>query len=788
MKKFLLSCFLALSIGASAQYSYIGDFENPGYSATIYKQFGGGSQFTGAACNGDNGGRLLTTAAISSTGYMVDLTTIGQTGNGQKVDFSVGYKKASGVAGTLQLAYFVYDSVSALWSVNLVGSPVTLTSAALTTCSTLTATLPAGTVQPDAIVGVGAWFVRSGTDNGSIYLDDINIIQDASVTGAPTCTTITSPGDGSTISAGTAKMIWDSVPTAVNYKVTVGTTLGGSEIFNGTVNGTMLNLSLAKSIMYYAKVVPSNVNGDAVDCSGISFSTDNNIAYCGGITSTTPAATYPLSSVTLNGITNTSAATVGAPAYEDFTSRVFSVKAGVSYSITAIGTGLGANMFGMTVFVDWNEDGDFNDANERYFQGPLVTGTGNPINLSGSIAVPAGTTVGTKRMRVKYNFQGTSTTPQSALADPCSNMTNGQTEDYSVAVSLVTNAPLCTIITAPANNATAVPTNAIMTWAAASEVSGYKLYIGTTSGGTDVANGTVVTGSSYQLSLLPFTDYYAKVVPYNTIGDAAGPCTEIMFTTGAISYCAPTPGYSSVEPTTNVTFAGIDNTTSAEVGATPAYEQFLNQIAQVRRSGTYTISMNANTDGASFRHFFAVFFDWNQDGDFDDAGEQYFTNVPDFKFVLGSDGVNGTSVIGNIVIPADAKLGQTRMRVKSAFYGASGPNTNPNLANFANGCSTTGSSYGQIEDYTVNVDVSAATSNIGKKSKISIYPNPFQDVLKISDMKGVKAISVSDVSGRQVKNLKPSAELNLSDLKTGLYIVTLQMEDGTIQSFKAIKK
>ena len=93
MKKFLLSCFLALSIGASAQYSYIGDFENPGYSATIYKQFGGGSQFTGAACNGDNGGRLLTTAAISSTGYMVDLTTIGQTGNGQKVDFSVGYKK-----------------------------------------------------------------------------------------------------------------------------------------------------------------------------------------------------------------------------------------------------------------------------------------------------------------------------------------------------------------------------------------------------------------------------------------------------------------------------------------------------------------------------------------------------------------------------------------------------------------------------------------------------------------------------------------------------------------------
>ncbi|WP_423975022.1 T9SS type A sorting domain-containing protein [Kaistella sp.] len=52
----------------------------------------------------------------------------------------------------------------------------------------------------------------------------------------------------------------------------------------------------------------------------------------------------------------------------------------------------------------------------------------------------------------------------------------------------------------------------------------------------------------------------------------------------------------------------------------------------------------------------------------------------------------------------------------------------------------------------------------------------------------MKSISVSDVSGRQVKNMKPSAELNLSDLKTGLYIVTLHMEDGTVKSFKTVKK
>ena len=784
MKKFLLSCFIALGITSSAQYNYMGDFENPGFSPTTYKQFGGGSQFAGAACNGGFGGQLLPTAAITQTGYMVDLNTIGQTNNGQKIDFSVSYKKASGVAGTLQLAYFLYDSVAGNWRINLVGSPVTLTTAALTTCTTLSATLPSGTIQIGDIVGLGAWFVRSGTANAGIFLDDINLTQEV-VSTPPGCATIVSPANGSVISAGTANMAWNAVATAVNYKVKIGTTPGGTDVFNGTVAGTDLNISLAKSTMYYASVVPSNLNGDATGCTEISFTTNTSIAYCGGIVSSSPAATYPIASVTLNGTTHTSSAAVGSPAYEDFTADVFNVKSGSTYTLSAVTTGLGTNVFAMTVFIDWNEDGDFNDAGERYFQSPLVSGTGNPINLSGSIAVPAGTTVGMKRMRVKYNFQGSSTVPQSMIADPCSDMTNGQVEDYSVSVTLLTAAPVCTTVTNPTAGAVGVPTNATMTWNAATDASGYKLYIGTTAGGTDVANGLVVSGTSYNLALTPFTMYYAKVVPFNSIGDAVG-CTEISFTSGDISYCAPAPGYTNIEPTTNVTFAGIDNTTDATVGGTPAYEQFLGQIAQVRRGGTYPISMNANTDGASFRHFFAVFMDWNHDGDFDDAGEQYFTTVPDFKFVLGSDGT-GAPATGNIVIPADAKLGQTRMRVKSAYYGASGPNTNPNLANFANGCSTAGSTFGQVEDYTVNVDVSAATSNVDK-NKVSVYPNPFQDVLKISDVKGVKSISVSDVSGRQVKNLKPTAELNLSELKTGLYIVTLNMEDGTVKSFKAIKK
>ena len=85
------------------------------------------------------------------------------------------------------------------------------------------------------------------------------------------------------------------------------------------------------------------------------------------------------------------------------------------------------------------------------------------------------------------------------------------------------------------------------------------------------------------------------------------------------------------------------------------------------------------------------------------------------------------------------------------------------------------------------MDPSLATSSVTKNA-VLVYPNPFHDVLKISDVKGVASITITDVSGRTVKNMKPSTELNLSSLNAGLYIVTLHMEDGSVKTVKAIKK
>jgi len=72
--------------------------------------------------------------------------------------------------------------------------------------------------------------------------------------------------------------------------------------------------------------------------------------------------------------------------------------------------------------------------------------------------------------------------------------------------------------------------------------------------------------------------------------------------------------------------------------------------------------------------------------------------------------------------------------------------------------------------------------------KIMVYPNPFSEILKISDVKEVQSISVFDNSGRLVKSVKPFVELNFSVLNEGTYFLVLNMKDTTSKTFKIIKK
>lgn len=81
------------------------------------------------------------------------------------------------------------------------------------------------------------------------------------------------------------------------------------------------------------------------------------------------------------------------------------------------------------------------------------------------------------------------------------------------------------------------------------------------------------------------------------------------------------------------------------------------------------------------------------------------------------------------------------------------------------------------------------TSEADSAGSIKVYPNPFTDVVNISDAKDLKSVSVLDMSGRMVKSVaNPGRQLNLGELKSGIYILKLDFKEGLVQNIKVIKK
>lgn len=99
-----------------------------------------------------------------------------------------------------------------------------------------------------------------------------------------------------------------------------------------------------------------------------------------------------------------------------------------------------------------------------------------------------------------------------------------------------------------------------------------------------------------------------------------------------------------------------------------------------------------------------------------------------------------------------------------------------------------GSTTGQFKLSAYDASI-LGTSEAVTKNNLKVYPNPFADVLNISDASKVKNVLVTDISGRLVKTIaNPSSSLQLGELKSGMYIVTLEMKDGSRQTIKTIKK
>src|SRR5690606_4068432 len=219
----------------------------------------------------------------------------------------------------------------------------------------------------------------------------------------------------------------------------------------------------------------------------------------------------------------------------------------------------------------------------------------------------------------------------------------GQVEDYTVIIM-----PSCNLTT---------PTGA----------TAQTLESGDTLADLDVTGDDLVWYADAALTtVLPNSTVAVDGTTYYVVSESGQCQSESLAITVTVALPFPAPYCnvsfpSDVEPITLVQMGTINNSTGNVVGGTPALEDFTTISADVHQTEPYTIILKGNTAGA-YTCWFRVFVDWNQDGDFDDAGESY-----DIGSIYNSTGLDDISVVGTIIVPVDAELGSTRMRVTKRF-------------------------------------------------------------------------------------------------------------------------
>lgn len=316
-----------------------------------------------------------------------------------------------------------------------------------------------------------------------------------------------------------------------------------------------------------------------------------------------------------------------------------------------------------------------------------------------------------------------------------------------------------------ASGTTGTTTN--LTWTASTDnvaVTGYDVYQGTTLKGTATTTNYTVTG------LTALTAYTFSVKAKDAAGNVSAASNTVNVTTLAagVTYCASKGNSTADEKIGKVVFGSINNTSTGTAG----YENFTAISSNAAQGTAYTITITPSWTATVYTEGYAVFIDYNQDGDFSDAGETVWTKATS----------KTTPVTGTITIPATATLGTTRLRVSMKYNGIP--------------TSCEAFSYGQVEDYSVNITASgpvAITELVADASAVSsefaIYPNPADKELNVSSLgKTGSTFKIINTLGQQVGSGQLSDNpIDVSKLNAGIYVIELNSGQKRVTK-KFIKK
>ena len=374
--------------------------------------------------------------------------------------------------------------------------------------------------------------------------------------------------------------------------------------------------------------------------------------------------------VSVNSMTNVSGNDGG---YGDYTPVVFLISTGDnSLQLTP---GFANNNFleFWKIWIDFNRDDVFDDTDELVFYGA------SPYSITTEFNIPDNVMPGPARMRISMSYNG--------WADPCDVFAKGEVEDYTVDISFCDNVMDGGLIGDDEILCDGPNDPAIITSIAdASGGSGTIEYLwlkntttsnpptnGNMNGWVEIPNSNM---SSYDPGPISETTWYIRCSRQSGCIQYDGESNVVEKTyalTCAPDYCESNGESTQYEWIKKVKIGSINNRSGNNNG----YSDFTNLSTDIYCGASKAITLKPGFAGSPYREYWRVWVDWNQDGDFDDAGELEVQR-------------NGFGTrYGRVSAPNNAVHGATRMRVSMKYN------------SYPSSCETFAA--GEVEDYTIFV-------------------------------------------------------------------------------------
>ncbi|QNH63640.1 GEVED domain-containing protein [Hymenobacter sediminicola] len=457
----------------------------------------------------------------------------------------------------------------------------------------------------------------------------------------------------------------------------------------------------------------------------------------------TPATTafccgYGITQFTLGSLTKTSQN--GQAGYEDFTcgSRV-QLTEGNTYAVSVT---TGTNPQDTRIWLDLNNDGTFT-SNELLFTAL------NRTNPTGSFLLPGSALKNVPlRLRVLSDYVG-------GADAPCAAPQLGQIEDYTVTVLPNTNPPVSAFASNYVLGACQNPVqftdqsqNAPTSWF-------WEFGDGATSTLQNPSH-QYTAGGAFSVTLTTTNAFGNNSITKTNSVVLMQPCVRYCEATGT----TPNIWLTNVAVRRNAT----QDFANASAASPAGYGNYVDKVINLYQGANTSLDMTVN---ANFQHVLWAWVDWNRNGTFETT-EQISNGIT----------TASTFTAGFTVPSTVATRGFTRMRVMVRLNNLPTPSA----------CQVNQNN-SETEDYSVLVSPTQSTAEARSMPALSIFPNPTTDGklhLRLPDPSaaGTYAVTVQNVLGATLLTstvrLSPAqdAELNLSALPRGLYVVRLQDAQG----------